>query len=529
MINLKKNNERIFSILLFSIIFVTGLYVFRDYGVNLDDEAYRQNGLNAYNYIKNFFSTNNKSQNLLIWPTLYEILLAFCSDLFSVDETNKIYHLSHLLNFLIFFIALLFFYQFVKNKLNSSILAYIAVITLFLTPRIFAESFYNSRDIFFLSLFIFNIFSSFNFLNKPNKKNLIFYSLTSALLIDAKIVGIVPVIIFLSLYIYNSFSNAFLKIKDIKLILTSSTLILFFSYILWPYLWSDPVNNFILSFKNNITEQNTLAVINYYFGKYISSLDTPWHYRIVWLLITVPVTIIVFFLIGFIHIAKMVFKRLGNVSESNSNIWKNKNEMFDFYLFTVFFSIFFLTTIFNTSQFGGWRHLYFTYPILILFSMIGMNNLILQLKKKIFEKIIVSIIFLNLTYLAFWNVINHPHQQVYFNLLSKAYAKNNFDLDYWGLSNLYSMKYIANNNQEYPLKVGTVSFASLEASLLILENSEIQKFKIIHDLENADFLISNYMKRVRKNFNIDNEKYIKYFEIIVDGVPINTVYKKVKK
>ena len=99
----------------------------------------------------------------------------------------------------------------------------------------------------------------------------------------------------------------------------------------------------------------------------------------------------------------------------------------------------------------------------------------------------------------------------------------------WGLSNLYSMKYIANNNQEYPLKVGTVSFASLEASLLILENSEIQKFKIIHDLENADFLISNYMKRVRKNFNIDNEKYIKYFEIIVDGVPINTVYKKVKK
>ena len=125
---------------------------------------------------------------------------------------------------------------------------------------------------------------------------------------------------------------------------------------------------------------------------------------------------------------------------------------------------------------------------------IGMKNLILQLKKQIFEKIIVSIIFLNLTYLVFWNVINHPHQQVYFNLLSKTYAKNNFDLDYWGLSNLYSMKYIAKNNHEYPLKVGTVSFASLEASSLILENSEVEKFKIIHDLENADFLISNYIK-----------------------------------
>ena len=41
---------------------------------------------------------------------------------------------------------------------------------------------------------------------------------------------------------------------------------------------------------------------------------------------------------------------------------------------------FFLTTIFNTSQFGGWDTCTLLL-ILILFSMIGMNNLILRLKK----------------------------------------------------------------------------------------------------------------------------------------------------
>ena len=35
------------------------------------------------------------------------------------------------------------------------------------------------------------------------------------------------------------------------------------------------------------------------------------------------------------------------------------------------------------------------------------------------------------------------------------------------------------------------------------------------------------MKRIRNNFIIDEKKYVKYFEIIVDGVPINTVYKKI--
>ena len=35
------------------------------------------------------------------------------------------------------------------------------------------------------------------------------------------------------------------------------------------------------------------------------------------------------------------------------------------------------------------------------------------------------------------------------------------------------------------------------------------------------------MKRFRKNFIIDKEKYIKYFEIVIDEMPINTVYKKI--
>ena len=48
---------------------------------------------------------------------------------------------------------------------------------------------------------------------------------------------------------------------------------------------------------------------------------------------------------------------------------------------------------------------------------------------------------------------------------------------------------------------------------------------MLGNLSDADFLVTNYKKRIRKNFIIDEKKYVKYFEIIVDGAPINTVYK----
>ena len=89
-------------------------------------------------------------------------------------------------------------------------------------------------------------------------------------------------------------------------------------------------------------------------------------------------------------------------------------------------------------------------------------------------------------------------------------------------------KNILEKNNKLPLKVGTVSFSSQEASTLMLDEKYKMNILLTHDLKGADFLIDNYMKRLRNNFVIDNTDYQKYFEIVVDKVPINTVYKKIK-
>ena len=86
---------------------------------------------------------------------------------------------------------------------------------------------------------------------------------------------------------------------------------------------------------------------------------------------------------------------------------------------------------------------------------------------------------------------------------------------------------IMENNYKYPIKMATISFSTLKDSVLMLDESVKKNILIVHNYDEADFLITNYMKRLRKNYEVDEKRYVKYFEVIVNDVPINTVYKKI--
>ena len=105
--------------------------------------------------------------------------------------------------------------------------------------------------------------------------------------------------------------------------------------------------------------------------------------------------------------------------------------------------------------------------------------------------------------------------------------KDNFEMDYWGLSNNASINYIIKNNDTHPAKVFTLSFASLEKNKLMLDKIDKSKIIVVNNLKDADFLITNYRNLTKDNFKVDKNKYRKYYEILIDNVPINTIYKKV--
>ena len=539
------SNKNFLSFIFFLSILLCGILSFKDYGISLDEKWHRDNGLFYYEYVKNFFDGPNSSitkntEKIInesikeggaivgvpsVQPVVFDLISEFFIEKLNIKSSKDIYQFRHLLNFIFYFIALYFFYKLISRRYKSYFYPLIGVLFLFLSPRFFAESFYNQKDIFFLSLTIINMYTGINFIKNPNFKSTLAFSLSSALAFDTRIMGVISIFIILFMFFLKSLkSNEFLKL-NFKYIIYFLPITFFFVVLFWPYIWAEPINNFLFAISKLLS--GNFSITSLYLGEFILSKNAPWHYPIVWIAVTSPVIVISFFLFGLFFLVKRIINRLVSADNKLNDLWHGENEEIDIYsLLMVLLPI--VLFINKGVAYDGWRILYFIYPAIIMTALFGIYNLNIYLKSKLFKFAVYLIIVLNLIYLGFWNQKFHPHQYVYFNFLVKDKFKDNFEKDYWGVSNSESLNYIINNNKQYPISIATKSFSSLEYSLLILDDEDKNKISIIYNLPEAEFIITNYRIRHKKNFLIDKTKYKKYYEITVDGVPINTVYRKIK-
>ena len=531
--NFLLKNIKYFTLFFFLFIFILCWPLIGDYGVTLDDFGYYTNGYNSYLYAKSVFESFFDSQvdtsktraTLSMLPTTYELFLISICKLLNINDIKQIYLTAHRINFLLFFLSLVIFFKFTKKRFENIYISFLGVIFFILSPRIFAESFYNSRDIFFMCLFIFYFNSLFNFLNKKNLKNLIFFSFFTALLINSRILGLLPVFIFSFIYIYNFLNDKQKFIAERKNIFFYFIFSILFVYIFWPFLWSSPLSNIFFALRDVLKTQEGIIIINFYFGKYIASDMMPWHYRLVWFFATTPLIVLLLFLGGIVISIKRSYESL--ILSLNNKFHFSTKEFTDiFFIFTILLS-FFIFAEFNKSQYGGWRHLYFIYPIVIYFSLVLLNNT-LKKSSSLYKYILFIFIFLNLSYNLFWSIKYHPHQYVYFNLISKHYANKNFDLDWWGISHKSSLEYILRDSEQDEIKVFTEGFSSLQNTYLFLDEKSKKKISLVFDLNEADYIIDSKMKRIRVNNNLNKlSDFNLLYELKIDGQSVNGIYKKI--
>tara|TARA_B100000029_G_C17544904_1_gene948087 strand:+ start:15 stop:1616 length:1602 start_codon:yes stop_codon:yes gene_type:complete len=527
-------NTKFYSYIVFLSFFFIGIMFFRDFGIYGDEPVHRWIGSIYYLHIKESlinFNFNNEyiekikelsnDKQFRLWihyPIFFDLLTEFISDILNINTTSNIFKLRHLTNFLIFFLSLIFFYKLILERFKSYYLATLGVVLIFFSPRIFAESFYNSKDILFLSLTIINIYFSIKFINSQNNKNLFIYSLTAGLLINSRIMGILFPLLTFSIILFDAMdNNKILLSKIIKI--TISSIIIFLTVILfWPFLWIAPLKNFGLYLE---FIQNLPVVMNLYFGQQLLSHQTPWHFIPVWISITVPIGTLMFSFIGFVLLILKFISRLSSVDKTNQ-IWFEKNELQDFFIFFLL-CLPLITALSFKNNFDGWRHYYYLYPLLV-YHLLYFFHSTRNLKFKFFTIINIFII-VNILFTAKWMFSYHPHQYVYFNAISKNFIKNSFDLDYFGLSIKDSLNYILKNDDRDKIKIAAVGEVWIKGSMLILDESS-QKRILPSDLNDADYLIDTFRAKAGKKKIIDSKNFSKYHNLVVDEKIINAIYKK---
>ena len=221
---LKQNSSKVIILIIFSGLFLVGINTYQDYGISVDEKFQRSNGFFWLDYLLSYTNLNDLknlvSQKLIdiedftladvskfkIYGILFDLPAALLEVLLKLEDTKDIYNLRHLLNFLYFFVGSIFFYKILINRFNSFI-SLIGTLFFLSSPRIYGESFYNSKDIIFLSFLCIAIFYCFQFLKKKGVYNLILFSFFTAACIQTRVIGIFLPFSFLIFYIFAIISD----------------------------------------------------------------------------------------------------------------------------------------------------------------------------------------------------------------------------------------------------------------------------------------------------------------------------------
>ena len=540
MLPLLNLNQKLTTFLFFLIFFLIGIFLFQDYGISIDEDNTRIVGFLSLEYIFKIFFPEHVS---LIKETIsdqrgahsgfetsgviFDLPMAFLELIFQIDDSKQYYMLRHFFNFFLFFISVYFFFLLVKNRYNSWTFGILGSLFLIMSPRIFANSFYNNKDVVFMSLFIISLYAAINFLEKQNYKNALIFSLLSAMLINVRILGLfLPPLIFL-IYIINILRDQNYKKEIILPLILFLILTSLFTVLFWPYLWENPIEHFLFSVKT--LSSHNLNFYTYYLGQYFFSTDPPWHYSLVWIFISTPFLYITLFIIGFFFIAQRTTRRLLRIDKNNSyiDLWRGKKELQDLIFFLTFLIPLIIVIDSGSVSYDGWRHLYFIYPSLLLIAMLGIHLIMITFfKKKKNYLFIISFILILPT--IFWMYKNHPFQNVYFNFLAGKNYNEKFEMDFSGVSNNKVLQYIS-ENEVGKTKIYSLSTTDLNLSKKILKKEIRETIEIVHDINSANYITNNY-RDWRGNLDprkINIPKGFKIlYEIKVDDVAINSIYKK---
>lgn len=479
------------GIILFVVFLLVGLFTYKDYGVAWDEPLQRGPGLLSYNYM---FHGN---QELFQKPTDnhgagFEIPLIVFEKAMGLKDVRGIYLMRHLVTHILFLLSALAFYILALRLFKNKYLAIIAFLLLACAPRLYAHSYFNSKDLPFLSMFTICLaFARLTF--SKNKPYLyLILGLLTGYATSIRIMGIMLFAFLLMFMIIDLVNDILKKEKPTKGLLNIGMFVLGSCALLvaaWPYLWKSPVHNFAESFSklSRFELWNGSILLQ---GKFIEAAKLPWTYFPNWFIIANPILWLVAGLVGFGWIMRDFFQK--PLAYFQNTLDRN------FILYPAcFLSPILSVYMFHSIIYDDWRHLYFIYPSFILMGLYVVNKILesdIVKKSKTYTKVVFGVCGLQIALTCGFMVQAHPFQQVYFNQMvshEEEYLRKNYEMDYWGVSNYQALKYILNNDESKKIYVTTIYPEIMQNNIDMLEEEDRNRLQLVHP-DSSEYFITNF-------------------------------------
>jgi hypothetical protein len=513
----------------FAMVLALGLSVFRDYGISIDEKQSRSNGMTTLKHVgrmvapawvaadHNFkeFTTPLPEYNDRDYGVVFETPVSLLERLLGLQDGRDKYLLRHLCTFLVCFGGIVALYQLAARRYADWRMGLLAATWLLLSPRLFAESFYNDKDAVFMAMFAIATNASISLLLRPTMSRALVAALAGAATIDIRIVGVVLPGATLAMLVWRGLRAEvrWPRMGSVAAVYIGAIGVLVVA--LWPYLWPAPLANFASAFQRMSAFRWGGTVL--YLGEFVPAAEVPWHYTLVWLGITTPLLYVGGGILG-------IGLVLRDVVHHRWRLWHNEQGMQDFFFLGLFVGPLLAVIAMHSVLYDGWRQVYFVYPAFLLLALRGWWELASWRSRwASWPKLVYIISALSLGITAAQIVRDHPLQNLYFNALAGPDIEHRFDMDYWGVGFRKDLEYILDHEMRPVIYVYTPTpdyYINLaEVNLQMIPAFQRDRIRVVDRPELADYFITNYRWHP-EDYPYENEVY----QLRVDGNRVHSIF-----
>ena len=438
-----------------------GLAVLDDYGVSADEQHERRLGHRTLDYILGDPDALLTDVHIY-YGVAFEIPLAVVERVLGLERSREIYLTRHLLTHAFHLVGGLFAWALALRMFGSRTLALVAMLTFLLHPRIYAHSFFNTKDAVFFSAFMIALYAIHRAFGKNTVGAFACAGVAVGLLANVRIAGAILLPAVWGMLALDFGRAAFRRRGSgetemgIPPVLARAAIFTFSAalalYATWPTLWESPLT-FVEGFgvlSNHPSRQYQL-----FWGNVYLSTNLPPHYTTVWMAITTPLTTLALAALGVLAAIWTGARRpLEALGESETR--------FRLLLAACVALTLIALAIIRPNTYNGWRHFFFLYAPISLLAVCGLDALARaaaaltararrwvgerRLSPSAARAAVYGAAVLGIIVTVAEMAAIHPHQLVYFNALvdrrTPEYLRTQWEMEYWEPHLLAGMRWL---------------------------------------------------------------------------------------
>ena len=489
----KTNKLKGLALGVWCLFLIAGLAIVDDYGVSVDTRSQRFIAISTLDYILHGDLGGLRVAIDRFYGVAFELpLLLLTERVLGLDDPRHVYLARHVLTHLFFLIGGFCCYLLALRLSGDRLIALLVMLLFLLSPRLYAHSFFNSKDAVFASAFVMALLFASRAFDKDSVGAYRQCGMAAGLLVNLRIMGAVLVAVVLVFRAWAWFRAEGPAARR-RVAATIGGFVLWGVVVLFislPYLWGDPAGR--LAEMVVVSPDHPNIVFELFRGQVFSSAALPWDYLPRWFVISQPLVTLLLGLLGLgvLGLAAGGVLRRGAGAEPGRGLGGAVELRFGVLLATCFLLPLVAFVLLRPTLFDGWRHMHFLqvpFCLLATFALAWLRGLSVRgLPKRWVGGAAGALTAAGLGVAALEMAQIHPHQYLYFNSLvdrkTPERLRERYETDYWNMMLRQGYEWLLKEAPEAAINMrprGVMTLADINRNAQILPAAARSRF--IHD------------------------------------------------